>query len=129
MKLKIETKGTYPGLWQRGLIQARIRERANHRCEECGMPFHYGTNLALIEKNRNGHAVIGTVHHINGDKANCSWSNLVFLCQRCHYRLHLFGWVPGRPLPLAWRNIPPRWIRERGLSYQDNPQNVLLDVS
>lgn len=27
---------------------------------------------------------IGTVHHFDGDKANCQWWNLLALCQRCH---------------------------------------------
>lgn len=27
---------------------------------------------------------IGTVHHLNGDKSNCLWWNLLALCQRCH---------------------------------------------
>ncbi len=25
-----------------------------------------------------------TVHHMDGDKANCEWWNLLALCQRCH---------------------------------------------
>lgn len=25
-----------------------------------------------------------TVHHLDGNKANCSWWNLLALCQRCH---------------------------------------------
>lgn len=27
---------------------------------------------------------IGTVHHLDGNKANCRWWNLLALCQRCH---------------------------------------------
>ncbi len=27
---------------------------------------------------------IGTVHHFDGNKANCTWWNLMALCQRCH---------------------------------------------
>jgi hypothetical protein len=27
---------------------------------------------------------IGTVHHLDGDKSNCRWWNLLALCQRCH---------------------------------------------
>lgn len=27
---------------------------------------------------------IGTVHHLDGNKANCVWWNLLPLCQRCH---------------------------------------------
>ena len=28
-----------------------------------------------------------TVHHLNGDKADCRWWNLAALCQRCHLRV------------------------------------------
>jgi hypothetical protein len=27
---------------------------------------------------------IGTVHHLDGNKSNCAWWNLLALCQRCH---------------------------------------------
>lgn len=27
---------------------------------------------------------IGTVHHLDGNKSNCTWWNLLALCQRCH---------------------------------------------
>lgn len=126
--LNIPTRNEYPNLWKRGLIQSRIRDRAEHRCEECGMPFIPGTNLACTHRRKNGQAFVGTVHHIDGDKSNCSWRNLVFLCQRCHYRLHIWGWIPGKPLPLAWRNQPPMWVIRRGLAFQENPQLVLLDT-
>lgn len=38
---------------------------------------------------RSGHDIyaswrIGTVHHFDGNKANCEWWNLMALCQRCH---------------------------------------------
>lgn len=35
---------------------------------------------AVIE----AHWRILTVHHLDGDKANCRWWNLAALCQRCH---------------------------------------------
>ncbi len=39
---------------------------------------------------------IGTVHHLDGNKANCVWWNLLALCQRCH--LQIQGKViPGQP--------------------------------
>lgn len=122
----IITSGEYPNLWKRGLIQARVRQRANHCCEQCGMEFHEGTNLAVSHLRKNGHPFIGTVHHIDGNKSNCSLNNLVYLCQRCHYRLHLYGWIPGRDLPLAWRNQPPEWVTRRGLPYQFNLQISFL---
>ena len=28
-----------------------------------------------------------TVHHLDGDKANCEWWNLPALCQRCHLKI------------------------------------------
>lgn len=28
-----------------------------------------------------------TVHHLDGDKANCEWWNLLSLCQRCHLQI------------------------------------------
>lgn len=33
------------------------------------------------------HWRILTVHHLDEDKANCRWWNLVALCQRCHLRM------------------------------------------
>lgn len=124
--LNIETQGEYPRLWKLGLIQSRIRERANHRCEQCGMEFQPGSNVAVSALRKDGQPMIGTVHHIDGNKANCCRRNLVYLCQSCHYKLHIFGWVPGEVLPLAWRNQPPDWIIRRGLPYQLNPQSLLF---
>jgi hypothetical protein len=37
-----------------------------------------------------------TVHHLDEDKANCRWWNLVALCQRCHLRMQ-HGVVMGKP--------------------------------
>ncbi|MBS0328261.1 MAG: HNH endonuclease [Proteobacteria bacterium] len=37
---------------------------------------HYGPLIAQWR--------IGTVHHLDGNKANCVWWNLLALCQRCH---------------------------------------------
>lgn len=126
--MKIKTSGEYPGLWQRGLIQNRIRERADHRCEECGIAFQPGTNLAVDAVRVNGLPLVGTVHHIDGNKCNCSLRNLVFLCQRCHFRLHLFGWTPGDELLRIWFNQPPHWIIARNLPYLPNPQLALPGV-
>jgi hypothetical protein len=126
--LKIVTTGEYPRLWQRGLIQTQVRKRANHQCEECGMEFQEGTNLALNHFRKNGQPFVGTVHHIDGNKANCSMRNLVYLCQACHYRLHLLGWTPGHALPRFWYGQPPRWVVERGFEYKHHPQMRLNEV-
>ena len=41
---------------------------------------------------RNGYKVTAlwrvlTVHHLDGDKSNCRWWNLLALCQRCHLQV------------------------------------------
>lgn len=110
----------YPHLWKRGLIQRRVRARANHQCEQCAMEFIPGTNIAKTAKNKKGMPIIGTCHHINENKADCSMRNLVYLCQRCHFTLHLAWWQPGKPLLKCWKNQPPRWVIERGIPYRLN---------
>lgn len=114
----------YPNLWKRGEIQKRVRERANHRCEQCGMEFEEGTNLAITERRKDGHPMVGTCHHIDHDRSNNTMANLVYLCQRCHFNVHLKGnWNPSKPLPKRWQKKPPRWIRERFpiLNFEQKP--------
>lgn len=45
---------------------------------------------------REAHWRILTVHHLDEDKLNCRWWNLVALCQRCHLRMQR-AVVMGRP--------------------------------
>jgi hypothetical protein len=106
----------YPNLWKCGLIQPRVKARAGHCCEECGMAFHPDSNLSVSAVNRLGKPIIGTVHHIDERKDNCAMSNLVFLCQRCHFRIHVLHWYPGKPLPRCWQPNPPLWLVIRGLA-------------
>jgi glycosidase len=60
----------YPQDWKD--IAQRVKDEAGWCCVRCGAP----------------HSVDGwrilTVHHLDGDKANCRWWNLAALCQRCH---------------------------------------------
>jgi hypothetical protein len=116
----------YPNLWKRGLIQRRVRERAGHCCEHCGMEFVEGTNLAVTARRRNGMPVIGTVHHLDGNPANCTMANLLYCCQICHLHIQAL-WHPGATLPLVWENQPPRWLIDRGLLYVFNPQLSLWE--
>jgi hypothetical protein len=117
----------YPNLWKRNLIQPQVRKRANHRCEQCGMEFDEGTNLATTARNKLGNPMIGTVHHIDQNKQNCSMANLVYLCQSCHWILHIENWTPGDPLLLRWGNIAPAWIVARNIPYQLYPQLSLFE--
>lgn len=67
-------------------------------CEHCGHSNDPEGGYAL------------TVHHLNGDKSDCSFENLVALCQRCH--LHIQGrYTPGQ----QWLICRPAWAEARGL--------------
>lgn len=118
---KVTPSGEYPPEWITGQIQQDIYSRAGWKCEHCGMIFEPGSTQAKHARNAQGDPIILTVHHIDGDKGNCSWENLVALCQICHLKMHN-QWGPGLVLPLEWHNRIPEWIEARGLDYQINPQ-------
>ncbi len=63
-------QGQYPPDWK--LIAHRVKEAAGWRCIRCHEP----------NNKQSGHVL--TVHHMDGDKSNCEWWNLLALCQRCH---------------------------------------------
>ncbi len=110
----------YPPEWISGSIQAAMYARAGWRCEHCGLAFEPGSTKAKTATNRDGKPVILTVHHLDGDKANCDWTNLLVCCQRCH--LHIQAtWKPGGVLPARWQPVPA-WITGRGLAYVPNGQ-------
>jgi hypothetical protein len=94
----------YPKDWEQ--IRARILERAEHKCERCGVANH-----AIGYREKNGRFVqlaesisdvgfdtilcdekiiriVLTIAHIHDpDPTNCADGNLQALCQRCHNRL------------------------------------------
>jgi hypothetical protein len=113
----------YPPEWKSGDIQRTIYALAGWRCEHCGCEFVPGSTKARYALNADGKPRILTVHHLDGNPANCEYSNLVALCQNCH--LHIQGvWKPGGILPADWPQ-PPDWILIRDLSWQSSPQLVL----
>lgn len=61
---------TYPPDWPE--IAKAVKDAAGWCCVRCGAPH-----------SREGWRIL-TVHHFDGDKANCRWWNLGALCQRCH---------------------------------------------
>jgi len=63
----------YPEDWPE--IAERVKAEAGRKCVRC----RWGNDA------RTGHVL--TVHHLDGDKANCAWFNLIALCQRCHLRI------------------------------------------
>lgn len=60
----------YPDNWK--AIAVSIKEAAGWCCVRCDHVHDHPSWHVL------------TVHHIDGDKANCKWWNLAALCQRCH---------------------------------------------
>lgn len=71
----------YPEEWPE--IARRVKEDADWCRETCGHPHDPESGYVL------------TVHHLDGDKTNCSRENLIADCQRCHLkkqgRLRLYG--------------------------------------
>ncbi|MEM6853008.1 MAG: HNH endonuclease signature motif containing protein [Planctomycetota bacterium] len=66
----LPTRGEYPKDWPS--IARAVKDEACWRCVRCGTAHCVAT----------GHVL--TVHHFDGDKANCARWNLMALCQRCH---------------------------------------------
>lgn len=53
------------------------------------MPLCIVSNTPAGELVKRGDRIVAewrilTVHHLDGDKSNCEWWNLLSLCQRCH---------------------------------------------
>ena len=63
----------YPLDWVQ--IAERIKDAAGWCCERCQHPHDLETAHVL------------TVHHLDGNKANCAEWNLAALCQRCHLKI------------------------------------------
>jgi len=63
----------YPENWPE--IAKRIKDAAQWCCERRNHIHEVETGYVL------------TVHHLDGDKSNCSDWNLAALCQRCHLRI------------------------------------------
>ena len=74
MPIKPENKARYPKDWKE--IRKRVLERANNRCEFCGVENH-----SIKE---NGTRVVLTIAHLDHTPENCDMSNLRALCQKCH---------------------------------------------
>lgn len=62
--------GEYPSDWKE--IAFRVKTEAGWCCVRCNHP----------DDPKAGHML--TVHHLDMDKSNCVWFNLLALCQRCH---------------------------------------------
>lgn len=83
--------GSYAREWK--AIATAVKDAAGWRCVRCG-----AAHLA-------GRGTILTVHHVDGNKGNNAWWNLLALCQRCHLS------VQGRVVPdRPWLFAHSRWF-------------------
>ena len=57
-------------------VRDEIIERDNYTCQKCGHQYFRG------RRNK------GVVHHIDGHASNNNPTNLVFLCRKCHMKVH-----------------------------------------
>lgn len=119
MSARLIAKG-YPARWVSGEIQREVCVLAGWRCEHCGAEFWPGTTLAKEARNADGKPRILTVHHLDGNPANCEWTNLLACCQVCHLHIQAV-WRLGSILPASWPQ-PPTWIAIRKLPYMPNGQ-------
>lgn len=115
--MRLQIRGSYPPDWP--AIAAGVKRAADCRCIRCGHPFsERGRPLpcrAGCDPSRGAHRAPapqpygGTnygVHHLDGDKANCRWWNLLALCNHCHLTVQA-KLIPERPY--LWQHTP--WFR------------------
>ncbi len=100
-------KKEYPDNWEE--IAERIKEMAGWKCENCGR----------FDSPADGYGL--TTHHIDLDKMNCAWWNLVALCQRCH-----LSWQNVFIIGQLWLFKPPAWLERRG--WYIRGKNALLET-
>lgn len=84
--------GAYPREWPD--IAWQVKQAAEWRCVRCGQVHNPTAGYTL------------TVHHLDLNKANCTWWNLLPLCQRCH--LTIQGKVV---LERQWMWAHSEWFR------------------
>ena len=132
--MNCRVRGEYPADWPE--IARAVKEAAEWRCERCGHcddparrvvgePGRKVPSGRLPCDEHCTHASNGkqrslTVHHLDGDKANCEPWNLAALCQVCHlsvqarvdfYRPYLLPHTPWMARHVQDFNS---WAREHG---------------
>lgn len=104
----------YPPDWPE--IARRVKDEAGWRCVRCGHAHERPGERVPCDERCDASRHTGglndgkrrglTVHHLNGDKADCRWWNLVALCQACHLRIQ-GKVIMGR----AWLLPHSEWFR------------------
>lgn len=91
-------RNAYPADWK--ALSRRVRDEAGDRCIRCGHPSDAPKRLLPCDDacrhEPDGKQRMLTVHHLDGDKANTAWWNLLALCQVCHLVIQAKV-IPERP--------------------------------
>lgn len=109
-------RGAYAGNWPE--VATAVKADAGERCVRCGHPngdtqrrrtaFDEPGESAVkslvpcddrCSHEQDGKMRVLTVHHLDGDKANNRWWNLLALCQVCHLQVQA-AVIPERPYML-----------------------------
>ena len=107
--MRLTNRGEYPADWP--AIAQAVRVAAGNRCIRCGHPagdssakdgLRMPCDDLCMHKGVDKPRVL-TVHHLDGDKANCRWWNLLALCQVCHLTIQ-GKLIPERPY--LWAHSP-----------------------
>lgn len=89
--MRLAIRGHYAPDWP--AIARDVKDAAGWRCVRCAAP--HGPPPRVL-----------TVHHLDGDKGNNRWWNLLALCQRCHLTIQAKV-IPERPY--LWEHSP--WFK------------------
>ena len=73
MPRKSKPGSRYPDDWKALALQ--VKEEAGWKCTRCNHPHDPAS----------GHTL--TIHHLDMDRGNCRWWNLIPLCQKCHLQI------------------------------------------
>ena len=88
-------RGRYPDNW--GDIAKAVKDAAGWRCVRCGHPHETPAERVPCDERcdparhtgglNDGKQRVLTVHHLNNDKSDIRWWNLLPLCQVCHLQI------------------------------------------
>lgn len=110
--MRLEIKGEYPPEWE--TLSYAVKVAAGWRCIRCGhldprrgrewagLPPLKDLAVAACDDrcthpaDYSGKLRMLTVHHLDGNKANLHWWNLLALCQACHLSVQARV-IPDRP--------------------------------
>lgn len=106
--MRLRIRNAYPADWRE--IAARVKAEAGDRCIRCGHPHETPSRRVPCDDQcrheADGKQRMLTVHHLDGDKANVAWWNLLALCQACHLSVQARV-IPERP----WLLEHSPWFR------------------